>query len=139
MSHDNRISHFILETQTALFSDATFDLQMPLKAIADKSGISYNNLRGYANGAHQMPVEAIKRLLRIDGFGPYLSRLFAPEAYSLAPATDDDDHDSLAADAIDFAGEHARARHPNSPGGVQIVPSEARKLVTHPLRGRIAA
>lgn len=139
MSLDNRVSHFILETQVSLFADAAFDLQMPLKAIADKSGVPYNTLRSYANGQHQVSVEAIKRLLRIDGFGPYLSRLFAPEAHSLVAASDDDDHDSLAADAIDFAGEHARARHPNSPGGVQIVASEARKLAVHPLRNRRAA
>jgi len=139
LSHDNRISHFILETQQALFSDAVFDLQMPLKAIADKAGIPYNTLRTYANGQHQLGLEAIKRLLRIPGFGAYLSRLFAPEDHALVAASDEGDHDSLAADAIDFAAEHARARHPNSPGGVAIVPSEDRKLAAHPLRNRRVA
>jgi len=139
LSQDNRISHFILETQQSLFSDAVFDLQMPLKAIADKAGIPYNTLRTYSNGQSPLPLEAIKRLLRIEGFGSYLSRLFAPENHALVGAVDDDDHDSLAADAIDFAAEHARARHPNSPGGVAIVPSEGRKLAAHPLRARRAA
>lgn len=139
MSQDNRISHFILDAQKSLFSDAVFDMQMPLKAISDRAGIPYNTLRTYANGQTPLSLEAIKRLLRIEGFGAYLSRLFAPEDHALVGAVDEDDHDSLAADAIDFAAEHARARHPNSPGGVSIVPSEGRKLAAHPLRTRRAA
>jgi hypothetical protein len=33
-------------------------------------------------------------------------------------------HDTLAAEALAYGLEHARARHPDSPGGVEITPDE---------------
>lgn len=124
MSHDDRILAYVREEQREIFRIARRDLQLELKAIADLAGIPISTTKTYASGECQMPVSVLKRLLSIDGFAPILSRLFVPEGFMLVPKRDETDHDGLAAEAIDYAGAHARARHPNSPGGVEIVPSE---------------
>ena len=52
-------------------------------------------------------------------------------------ATDDGNLDALADEALEYGHEYSRARHPNSPGGIQIVPQE--KAVLIPLAGRLKA
>ena len=128
MSASDNISAFVLREQIEVFRLACRDLQLQLKQIADRSGIPYPNVKVYARGECQMPITAIKRLLSIDGFAPYLSRLFAPEGFALVGLVDEPDHDGLAVDAIEFAAEYASARHPASPGGVAIVPEETARL-----------
>lgn len=50
------------------------------------------------------------------------------------------DHDDLAAGCIDYAARHARARHPESPGGVEIVTEEHNELTeTATARLRVVA
>lgn len=139
MSHVDRIADFVRNEQREIFRLACRDLQLQLKQIADLSGIPYPSVKCYAAGEAQMPITAIKRLLSIDGFAPLLSRLFMPEGFSLVTADEGIDHDGLAADAIEYVGEHAKARHPASPGGVEIVPVEEAALNTRAVKLRRGA
>lgn len=113
-----------------------------LKALSFDSGIPYTTLRSYFPGEcnavpHIMPVTALCQL-----FGKlpdeWLSTLIEPEGRAIA-APVEHDHDCLAANAIDYAAEHARARHPASPGGVEIVDTEEDRLNVKALKLRGAA
>jgi hypothetical protein len=53
------------------------------------------------------------------------------------PDDTDGDLDTAAIDANEFANEVQKARHPNSPGGLAIVPQE--RAVIEPKRQRAAA
>lgn len=123
---DSNILNFIEETQRDLFREAQSELQLSAKQIAGKAGIPYSTFMTYVNGA-TLSLPAIKRLLRVEGMAPFLSRLFEPEEYALTP-TVDDEFDDTAAKCIDFAAEHAKARHPESECGVQIGPKETKRL-----------
>lgn len=127
MAHDDRISLLTLKAQERMFRLAERNHGLALKTISLDSGIPYNTIRSYAanNGAQvMMPVSAVNKL---TGVIPdyLLSHLFEPSSHHIAENVEDDgDHDTLASNCIDFASKHARARHPQSPGGVEIVPSE---------------
>jgi hypothetical protein len=128
MAHDDRISFLVLEAQRRIFRLAERDHGLCLKAVSMDSGIPYNSIRGYAAGQTVLPVPA---LLKLIGVIPdaLLSHLFAPVSRHLSEdVPDDGDHDTLASNCIDFASKHARARHPQSPGGVEIVPVEDTEL-----------
>lgn len=110
-----------------------------LKALSFDSGIPYSTLRSYFPGErnavpHTMPITALCML-----FGKlpdeWLSTLIEPEGRAFA-APADHDHDGLAADAIDYAADHARARHPNSPGGIEITPEEGHALDSNAVKLR---
>lgn len=51
----------------------------------------------------------------------------------------DIDHDGLAATCLDYASEHARARHPDSPAGVDIAPCEDASLRAKALKLGVVA
>ena len=98
---------------------------LTLKAIALDSGIPESTLRTYASGSACMPVAALWKL-----FGVLPAELLSvpvPEGWCITQ-TAAPDHDDLAATCIDFAGAHARARHPASEHGVDIGPGEKRDL-----------
>jgi hypothetical protein len=98
---------------------------LTLKAISLDSGIPDSTLRTYASGSACMPLSALRRLFGVLPI-ELLSAL-VPDGWCIA-ATNAPDHDDLAATCIDFAGAHARARHPESEAGVYIGPSEQREL-----------
>ncbi len=140
MRHDDTVSAYILDTQIALFEDAKADLQISFATMARRAGLV--DERGKPNGTfsawvvgrNAVSTWGIKKLLRIKGndgkpgvFAPYLSRLFEPEEYALT-AVLTIDHDDTAAKCIDFAAEHAKARHPASECGVNIGPVENKRL-----------
>lgn len=128
MAHDDRISLLVREAQKRIFRLAERDQGLSLKAIHLDSGIPYNSIRGYASGETIM---AIPAMLKLVGVIPdeLLSQLLEPVSKCIADTgTDDGDHDTLASNCIDFASRTARARHPDSPGGVEIVPSEDKEL-----------
>jgi len=61
-----------------------------------------------------------------------------PSAKHIGTNGDDEgDLDAVAEHAGEFAHEYQKARHPSSPGGVQIVPSEAANL--HDIRRNMVA
>lgn len=121
------ISRSILAAQELMFRVATDPMRggVPLKVIAHASGIPYGTLRTYAAGT-MMPVSALAMLsgvIRDD-----LLSMLLPGNRMIVNAPDDVDHDTLAALCIEFAAEHARARHPDSPGGVEITATEGHGL-----------
>jgi hypothetical protein len=64
-----------------------------------------------------------------------------PDGFHIVPDPTGIDYDDFAAGCIDFAAEHAKARHPQSECGVNIGPGEQgrldSKIVRLPL-GRVA-
>lgn len=124
MAADNRIEQFIIETQIAIFADARRELQIPLKAIAADSGIPYPTIIAYAEGRHALSLAALKRLLSVKDFGPYLSRLFEPEDHVLVTAGKATDHDDFAQKCIELVTHTAAAHHPESEHAEKIGPGE---------------
>lgn len=128
MAAENRIQQFIIETQIAIFTDARRELQLPLKAIACDSGIPYPTLVAYAEGRNALSLAAVKRLLAIKGFGPFLSRLFEPEDFALVGAGQQTDHDDFAERCVELVKETAAAHRADSECAEKIGPREHRNL-----------
>lgn len=129
MACDDRITALVLEAQQRIFRLADRDFGLSLKSISLDSGIPYNSIRGYASGHTVLPVPA---LLKLVGVVPdaLLSHLLDPVERHIAPNDNNDsDLDELADAADELAADVRRARHPNSPGGVNIVPIERSGIV----------
>lgn len=139
MTHADTVSAYILDTQIQLFEDARHDLQLPLTEIARQAKLPIGTVNAWAQGRNALSLWGIKKLLRVKRLAPLLSRFFEPEDYSLTAIDRQIDHDGVAADCIDFAAEHARARHPKSPGGVDIVEIEDRALRAKAVRLKAVA
>jgi hypothetical protein len=117
----------VLERQQKMFARAP-KYGWPLSTIAKQSGFHPNTVSGWANGGSSMDMWAFARLC-----------LFLPDELTsvmLEPAgksvvSQDLEPmclDELAATALEFVASHARARHPDSPGGIRIVHSEEADL-----------
>lgn len=131
MANDDRISFLVLEAQRRIFRLAERDHGLHLKAISLDSGIPYNTIRSYAGNNGAQSVMSVPSMLKLVGVIPdaLLSHLLDPVGRHIAENTSDDgDHDTLASNCIDFVGKHSRARHPDSPGGVEIVDCEDQEL-----------
>lgn len=130
MAYDDTISHRIRETQVRIGRIAEKN-GVTLKAISLDSGIPYNTVRSYFTQEHDaavhiMPVTALVKLIGVVP-DEWLSLLFDIGGRILTKP-DAADHDTLAGACIDFAREHARARHPESEDGVAISGNEDRAL-----------
>jgi hypothetical protein len=128
MANDDRISFLVLEAQRRIFRLAERNHGLKLKTISLDSGIPYNSVRGYASGETVM---AIPAMLKLVGVIPddLLSHLVEPVGKQLVDSEGDDgDHDTLASNCVQFIGTHGRARHPNSPAGVDIADCEEKAL-----------
>lgn len=89
-------------------------------------GLKVSTMRAWSTGETAMPAWAIGALGEAGVPDHLLSLVTEPFARCVVTSEDGDgDMDDAAIAANDFAGEVARARHPNSPGGVAIVPQEA--------------
>lgn len=123
--------------QSELFRRAASEQQLTIAAIASRSGIAPATLKGWKDGA-AMPAWAIGALGSAGVADELLSLITSP--WNRCVVTEeggDGDLDTAAIEAADFVGEVARARSPNSPGGVAIVPQEA--AIIHPKRQRACA
>jgi hypothetical protein len=136
MAHDDRITRLTRTAQRDIFRLAEFDHDLTLKAISFSAGIPYSTLRTYASGEAVMPVTAVLRLVDVVP-DQLLSRLFDPVDREIVK---DDDNDSCLDDLGNEAGELEaevrRSRHPQSPGGVDIVPIEEARIRRKALRLR---
>lgn len=129
MARDNMISQTVLAAQHRMFRLAERDHALTLKAISMDADIPYNTIRSYSdvNGGTIMPLDAFAKLVGV--IPDYLlSHAFDSVGRALVPSSPDVDHDALAAECLAFVSEYGRARHPKSPGGVDIVPIEAAAL-----------
>lgn len=128
----DRMNEQTLAAQARLFRLAERDYGKSLKQISLDSNIPYETLRSYKGdkGAHaMMPLSAVNKLC---GSVPdeLLSHLLEPGNRHVAENLDDEgDLDALGEDADAVATEVRRARHPNSPGGTNIVPIERDSIV----------
>jgi len=125
--------------QRELFRLAEKDhsLSIPVLAARNKH-LNKTTMKAWRNGA-AMPAYAIGEL-KVAGVPDHLlSLLLEPFAVAVVSEPDDSDGDldTAATEALEFAGEVQKARHPNSPGGLAIVPQE--KALIEPKRQRAAA
>lgn len=130
-THNDRLTVLTLEAQSDMFRLVERDHGLCLTALSSKSNIPYNTLRSYKGSGCEpavMPITAINKLA--DIIPDYLlSYVFNPTGRCIVPQQPDEgDHDTFAGNCIDIAAATARARHPESPGGVEIVSSEDRDL-----------
>ena len=111
---------------------------MAAKVLAHASGVPEATLRSYAraDAPAAMPLAVFAALCGVLDDAA-LSALL-PEGFALVRLDGHADHDGLAAGCIDFAGAHARARHPESEQGVAIGPLEDRDLSARGARLRAA-
>ena len=128
---NDRLTELTLEAQADMFRLAERDHGLCTKAISSKSNIPYNTLRSYKGSGCEpvvMPVTAVNKLVGI--IPDYLlSYVFNATGRCIVPQQPDEgDHDTFAGNCIDIAAATARARHPGSPGGVEIVDCEDREL-----------
>jgi len=118
------ISQRMREEQKRIFRIATDPMRygLTLKAIAIDSGIPFSTLRTYADGSAIMPITAVFKLCK--ALPTELLSLILPEGLAITANGERIDHDDMAAKALDYSMEYARARHPDSPAGVQIAACE---------------
>lgn len=141
MAHDCEVAQRMLAAQARVFRVAERDFALTLKAISLDTGIPYNTVRSYAghNGAPtMMPVSALAKLMGVIP-DTLLSHLFDPVGKAIVDCTSDDgDHDTLGIDCGNIVGLVSRARHPNSPAGVDISDCEDKviRLARAQLRAR---
>lgn len=131
MSSDCNITHGLLNRQREMFRLAEHQHGWSQKAVHHATGMSLSAIGQYARGETAMSGPAIIKLASVPDFpSDILSLLFTGTGRHVA---DDDRKDSDLDDLADAADELAtdvrRARHPNSPGGVNIVPIERECIV----------
>ncbi|WP_310530693.1 hypothetical protein [Novosphingobium sp.] len=102
-----------------------------LKQVQFDSRIPYPTLLSYfpAEGGREpamMPMSALYCL--VGAIPDDLLSLLMPPGRLIIAAHESLDHDTLAALCLDYAMNHARARHPDSPGGVEITADEGDAL-----------
>jgi hypothetical protein len=124
-----------VDAQAELFRRAQKECGLSIAVLTKRSPLKLSTLKGWRDGA-AMPAWALGALADAGVPDHLLSLLLEPFGRHVGTnADDDDDLDALAEDAGEFSHEYARARHPNSPGGVAIVPQERGILI--PLAGKL--
>jgi hypothetical protein len=120
----------ILRAQDRIFRLAERDHGLTLKSISLDSGIPYETLRSYRGNKGAQSMMPVSALVRLAGVIPdiLLSHLLDPADRHLVPNDDDDELDDLGDRADEVAREVRRARHPNSPGGTEIVAIEEERI-----------
>lgn len=71
-----------------------------------------------------MSVASLYRLLTTKALPADLLSLMLPDGFAIVQVPEGIDYDDMAAGCLDYAAEHARARHPESECGVDIGPQE---------------
>lgn len=103
--------------------------RIPHKVSAAKAGVGTTTWLSWfpADGQPQIPSLAFLPCLAKALPGDLLS-LLVPDGFHIVPDPSGLDYDDFAASCIEIAGEHAKARHPNSECGVDIGPGERSTL-----------
>lgn len=125
--------------QKELFRRAATEEALTIAVLSKRDKhLKVATLRGWANGAAAMPAWALGALGEAGVPDHLLSLVSEPFARCIVTEEDGDgDLDEAATEALDFAGSVQRARRPDSPGGVAIVPQEV--AVIMPKRQRAVA
>jgi len=126
-----------IAAQRELFRRAEAEEGLSIAVIAKRAPLSPNTMRGWRDGS-AMPAWAIGALKQAGVPDHLLSLILEPFACFVVSDEDGEgDLDTAANDALEFATEVNKAHHPNSPGGLAIVPQE--KAVIEPKRQRACA
>lgn len=118
-----------VDAQAELFRRAAAEEGLSIPAIAKRSPLAISTLNGWRDGA-AMPAWAIGAL-GAAGVPDHLLTLVL-EPFGKHVGTDEEgegDLDTAGLDAGEAAHAVQRARSPNSPGGVAIVPQERAQIV----------
>jgi hypothetical protein len=111
--------------QTLMFRLAQRDHGITQKMIHMDTGIGLSTLGQYVRGESVMSLAAVRKLARMKEFpSALLSVLFDDTERHVVDGDGDSDLDSLGEDADAVAAAVRRARHPNSPGGIEITQDE---------------
>lgn len=131
MTHNPRLMTLTLDAQSRMFRLASRDHGLSLKAIHLDTLIPYETLRSWKGDKGTQAMMPLWALNALAGVVPdeLLSLLTEPGDRQLIA---DDDADDCLDDLGDAAGELEaevrRARHPNSPGGTEIVNIEEARI-----------
>lgn len=128
MSPDDATLAFIIEKQIAIFDDARHDLQLSIPEIASQAKLPTPTVNAWAQGRNALSLWGLKKLLRVKGLAPLLSRLFEPEEHVLVAVMAGVDHDEISEACRAFLDEKERAHHPESEAGREIGPGEDTSL-----------
>lgn len=125
--------------QYDLFRRAEQECSLSIAVLAKRNRhLKVSTMKAWRNGA-AMPIYALGEL-KVAGVPDHLLSLVL-DPYAASVVSEPDDHegdlDTAATEAAEFALEVQRARHPNSPGGLAIVPQE--RAIIEPKRQRAAA
>lgn len=130
MSPDDATLAFIIDTQIAIFDDARHDLQLSIPEIARQAHLPAPTVNSWAQGRNALSLWGLKKLLRVKGLAPLLSRLFDPEEHALVAVMAGVDYDEYDRLCRDFSATKAASHHPESECGVALGPVEQSTLRT---------
>lgn len=102
-----------------------------VKELANATGVKDRMIecaRLYADNIDHRPLPDWALLSIMRFLGPAFTTSALAPAGQVAAYDRETDHDTLAAFALEYASKHARARHPDSPGGVEITNEENDEL-----------
>lgn len=128
MQRDCTITDALKRRQSAMFLEAA-NRGVTHKVVHYETGLSLSIIGQYARGETAMGMAAALKIRSVVG-AELFSMLFDDGDY-LVEASGDIDHDDLAHGCIQYAAAHARARHPDSPAGVEIADCERDTLNGH--------
>ena len=121
VAHDCTITAKLKRRQSAMFLEAA-NRGITHKEVHYATGLSLSIIGQYARGETAMGMPAALKVRKVVG-AELFTMLFDDGDY-LVEAAKELNHDDLAAGCIEYASTHAKARHPNSPAGVEIAPCE---------------
>jgi predicted transcriptional regulator len=133
MATNDSILARTLKTQKRIGRLAKNEFGLTLESIAFESGIPYATVRSYFSQAANVRLAElpISNFVKLIGVIPdaLLSQLLDPADRHLERNEDEDEElDDLADKADEIAREVRRARHPKSPGGVEIIAIEEERI-----------
>jgi oligoendopeptidase F len=124
----DRITRLTLEAQARVFRLAERDFGLSKKRIAIDSGINYETIRSYAGTKEAQAVMSLPSFIKLCGVIPneLLSQLLelADRHLEMDEEDEDTEFDDLADHGDNLARLVRQARHPNSPGGTEIIATE---------------
>ncbi|WP_313534359.1 hypothetical protein [Sphingomonas sp.] len=122
---DGEISQSVNAAQMRMFDLAYRKHGFSRKILHLETGIPLSTLKSWEEGT-SMPIEGAVLIAGAKGFpNELLSLLFEPAAKTVCDAEPDEaDIDDLAISALDVLQKYVRYRHPESAGGVRLVPGE---------------
>jgi hypothetical protein len=125
MSPESNITSRQKRVQQTVFREAC-KRGCTLKAIAMDSGHGYTTVQTWAKGEAVMSISGLYSLVGV--IDDDLLSLLLPDGRQIVRVPEDIDHDAIAEWASEYLAMKAAAHRKDSPGGVDIVPTEREGL-----------